>query len=191
MRPLALQAQVVDTTVIDALGTIAMAQVVMAVVLVIMGLVVLGGALLVLVEFRSLRRLLRDMLVTMEELRPRVGPLLDQLQSLTGDASAMTGDMRRRVDNLLYTIEDVNRSVKRGAEAVEARAERFGAVLDVVQTEAEELLLDAASTARGVHETARVLRQPVPRSQKQARPLQDAGDAGYDDDEEGTDEQAG
>lgn len=181
MRPLALQAQV-DPALYDVLENIAAAQLVMAVVMVVVGIIVLGGALLVLVEFRSLRRLLRDMLVTMEELRPRVGPLLAQLQSLTADASAMTGDLRRRTDNLLFTIEDVNRSVKRGAAALEERAERFGAVLDVVQTEAEELLLDAAATAHGVQETARVLRQPGPRVRTRREP-RDVGEDGHEEEE--------
>jgi hypothetical protein len=36
---------------------------------------------------------------------------------------------------------------------------QFGAVLDVVQAEAEEVLLDAAATAHGVHSAARALRQ--------------------------------
>ena len=48
---------------------------------------------------------------------------------------------------------------------------RFGAVVDVVQTETEELLLDAASTARGVHTAATMIRdggQAVRRSGGQA-----------------------
>lgn len=182
MRPLAQLAQV-NTEVLDSLQTIALSQLVMAVVMVVLGLIVLGGAMLLLVEFRSLRRLLKDMLVTMEELRPRVGPLLDQVGSLTADASAMTGDVRRRVDSLLYTIEDVNRSVKRGTEAMEERVQRFAAVVDVVQREAEELLLDAASTARGVHETARLLREPGPRARRRREPVE-VGDDGHEEEEE-------
>ena len=48
--------------------------------------------------------------------------------------------------------------VQTGAQAVETRVKQFGAVVDVVQSEAEEILLDAASTAHGVHAAAEVLR---------------------------------
>ncbi|MGQ0560672.1 MAG: hypothetical protein ACT443_02210, partial [Gemmatimonadota bacterium] len=42
--------------------------------------------------------------------------------------------------------------------SVEERVKQFGAVVEVVQSEAEEILLDAASTARGVHTASLVLR---------------------------------
>jgi len=176
VRFFALQAEV-DPMLLDTIARIAFAQTVMAVVMVVLGLIVLGGAMLVLLEFRSLRRLLKDMLVTMEEVRPRIGPLLDRADVITGDLTNMSGDVRRRVDSLLFTIEDVNRRVQRGADAVAERAQRFDSVLDVVQTEAEELLLDAASTARGVHETARQLREPGPRARRR-RPPVDVGEEG-------------
>ena len=57
------------------------------------------------------------------------------------------------------TVEELNRAVKKGGVAAEDRIRRFGAGLDVVPTEAEDVLLDAAATARGVHETARQLRE--------------------------------
>ena len=56
------------------------------------------------------------------------------------------------------TVEDLNKRLRAGVDAVEDRVKRFGAVVDVVQAEAEELLLDAASTAHGVHTTAQMLR---------------------------------
>jgi hypothetical protein len=76
-------------------------------------------------------------------------------------------------------MEEINRVVKRGGSIAEKRIERFAEVLEVVQTEAEDLLLDAAATARGVHETARQLRDEPPRSQPRRKPF----DTPIDDDE--------
>jgi hypothetical protein len=56
------------------------------------------------------------------------------------------------------TLHRANEGLRALVEEAEARARRFGAVVELVQTEAEDVLVDAASTARGVQATARVLR---------------------------------
>jgi uncharacterized protein YoxC len=151
----------VDAAALETLQRIAFAQMVMAAVMVIIGLIAIGGALIVLLELRSARRLLHNLTETVSELKPRVAPLVDRAIHVTSDVSAVMDNVRRKVDDVLFTVEELNRAARRGGVAAEERLQRFGAVLDVVQAEAEELLLDAASTARGVHETARQLREPV------------------------------
>lgn len=161
----------VDAGSIEALQRIAAAQLVMAVAVSIIGLIAIGGAIVVLLELRSARRLLHNLGDTLDELKPRVAPLVDRAIHVTSDVAGMTDNIRRRVDDVLFTMEELNRAVKRGGAATEERIRRFGAVLDVVQSEAEELLMDAAATAHGVHETARQLREdPRPRSAPR-RPL--------------------
>jgi uncharacterized protein YoxC len=158
MKATALLAQV-DARALEALERIAVAQTVMAVVLVVIGLIAIGGAVLVLLELRSARRLLHGLRDTIDELKPRLAPLIDRAKHVTDDVAGMTDNVRRKVDDLLHTAEDLNRAIRRGSAATEQRMRRFTAVLDMVQTEAEDVLLDAAATARGVHETARVLRE--------------------------------
>lgn len=162
---LALQ---VDDAAIAALERIATAQMIMAVVMLILCVIALGGSIILLLEGRYLRKVVHGLATTMDELKPRLIPLLDRARHVTDDVSGMTDNIRRRVDDVLHTVEDIHRDVKRGNDALESRVRRFGAVLDVVQAEAEELLLDAAATARGVHETARLLREPGP-SQRRSR----------------------
>lgn len=160
---MAMVAVQVDTGSIDALQRIALAQTVTAVIMVIIGLIAIGGAIVVLLELRSARRLLHNLGDTVDELKPRLAPLVDRTIHITSDIAGMTDNVRRRVDDVLFTIEELNRLVKRGGTIAEGRMQRFAEVLDVVQTEAEDLLLDAAATARGVHETARQLRDEPPR----------------------------
>jgi uncharacterized protein YoxC len=153
----------------EAIRRIAAAQLVVAVIMVIIGLIAIGGAIVVLLELRSARRLLHNLGDTVDELKPRLAPLIDRTIHITSDVAGMTDNIRRRVDDVLFTMEELNRAVKKGGATVEHRIQRFGAVLDVVQTEAEDLLLDAAATARGVHETARQLREE-PARRRQATP---------------------
>lgn len=70
----------------------------------------------------------------------------------------VTGKANTAIGSITGTVEDVNSRLRAAIDSVEGRAKRFSAVIDVVQTEAEELLLDAASTARGVHAAAEMLR---------------------------------
>ena len=168
-----------DTGTLDAINRIAVAQLVMAVVMVIIGLIAIGGAIVVLLELRSARRLLHNLGDTVDELKPRLAPLIDRTIHITSDMAGMTDNIRRKVDDLLFTMEELNRAVKKGGVAAEDRIRRFGAVLDVVQTEAEDVLLDAAATARGVHETARQLREEPRRKPAVRKPF----DRPIDDDE--------
>jgi hypothetical protein len=65
---------------------------------------------------------------------------------------------------MLASLEDITDRLKTGADSVEDRVKRFGVVVDVVQEEAEKLMLDAASAARGVHTASETLREkPRPR----------------------------
>lgn len=160
-----------DTGALEAIHRIAAAQLVMAVVMVIIGLIAIGGAIVVLLELRSARRLLHNLGDTVDELKPRLAPLIDRTIHITSDMAGMTDNIRRKVDDVLFTMEELHRAVKKGGIAAEDRVRRFGEVLDIVQTEAEDLLLDAAATARGVHETARQLRQEPPYRPKVRKPF--------------------
>lgn len=176
---MAMAAVQLDTAAMDAIRSIAIAQMIMAAVMIIIGLIAIGGAIVVLLELRSARRLLHNLGDTVAELKPRLAPLIDRTIHITSDVAGMTDNIRRRIDDLLFTVEQLNRIVKRGGNMAEERMARFAEVLDVVQTEAEDLLLDAAATARGVHETARQLRQEPPRGKPRRKPF----DSPIEDDE--------
>jgi methyl-accepting chemotaxis protein len=146
-----------DVRAADALDRIATAQFVMAAVMVLIGLIVLALGVLLLLQIRAARRQLSR---TVDELRPQLAPLVDRARHVTNDVAGMSDNVRRKVDDVLHTVEELRRSLERARAATEERAARFVAVLDVVQEETEDLMLDAAATAHGVQETARVLREP-------------------------------
>jgi uncharacterized protein YoxC len=155
--------QTVDTAILESIERIAAAQVVMAVAISLIALIVIGASLVMLLQLRAAHRMVRELGSGLERMQPQLGPMMERAREATHDIAGMTGDVRRRMDDMLHTVEDLHRAVKRGGAAAEERIRRFDAVLDVVQTEAEELLLDAAATAHGLQQTARALREPSAR----------------------------
>lgn len=161
MQVIAMLAQA-DRRAVEALEQIATTQVIISVAVTVLVLFTLGAMVILLIEYRFVRRLVRNAEGMMRELRPRVAPLIDRAKHVTNDVAGMTDNVRRKTDDVLHTVEDLRRALERGGVATEDRVRRFAAVMDVVQSEAENLLLDATATARGMHETARALREPRP-----------------------------
>jgi methyl-accepting chemotaxis protein len=174
----------VELRTLEALERIAVAQIVMATVIGLLGLLSLGAGIVVLLEIRRARRAVHGLSRKLDDLTPRLAPLIDRAVHLTDDVAAMTDNIRRKVDDLLHTAETLNRSVQRGSAATQERLQRFAAVLDIAQAEAEELLLDAAATAHGMQETVRVLRGGPGDGQRRRQPAATARDEDRDHEEE-------
>lgn len=155
--------QVLDPQVASQLQRIAIAQMVMAGAMLLILLLVIGGALLSYRTLRSAARLLRAFEQVVEEIVPRMDPLIEKATRIADDANDVTDSLRRKVNEATTTVEEINLSLRRASRTAERRVREFGAVLEVVQEEAESLLLDAAATARGVHTTAESLRERRPR----------------------------
>lgn len=144
-----------DPAVADQLGRLVTTQVVVAVALVLIALAVLGVAIGALLAVRKVSATLDR---AMTQFGPKVEPLLGSASRIAGEAEDVAASVKGKVTEVLETIDDLNLRLRTGAQAVEDRVRRFGVVANVVQGEAEELLLDAAATAHGVHTAAEVLR---------------------------------
>jgi predicted DNA-binding protein (UPF0278 family) len=161
-----------DPAIVNQLERLATTQVVVAVSVALIALSAFGVALGALL---AVRKLISTVDRTVEQFTPKVDPLLVSVSRIAHDAEHVASTFKVRVDDMLDTVEDLNGRLKSGARVVEERVKQFGAVVEVVQSEAEELLLDAASTARGVHTAAEVLR-----SEKRARLQQGVADSDED-----------
>ena len=146
---LAVPAQAVAwTDVVMALGVALLA---------LMGLAVgIGG----LIALRTWIRFLHSVERAVERLSPHVEPLLGHATRVAEDASELTRAVRTSVEEMTGTLGEVNQRLRSAVHAAEDRVRQFGRVVDVVQEEVEDLLLDAAATARGVHVAAEALRRP-------------------------------
>jgi uncharacterized protein YoxC len=150
-----LQQQDAIVAQLDRMGT---ALVILAWSMGVVGLMSLVAIVLSLYTMRTASRLISAIEGQINRLAPKTEPLVEKMTRLADDASAITDMVRRRVGDLMDTVADLNGSMKGARREAEKRIREFAAVLDVVQTEAEQLLLDAAATARGVQVTAAALR---------------------------------
>ncbi len=164
-----------DPALVHQLERLVTTQTIIAVALVLVALAAIGAAAAAVLAIRKLTRTFDR---TMAQLTPRLDPLLTSASRIAGDAEEIAGSVKGRMDEVLDTIEDLSGRLKSGAQAVEDRVKQFGAVVDVVQSEAEDLLLDAAATARGVHTAAEMLRSG---GRTRAEPPADYDDDADDD----------
>ena len=143
---------------LDRIGDIQMVMAIATSILALFALAIAGAALLLVLKLR------KAMARGMDNLPAKADPMIAAVTRVTENAREVSDTVKVRVKDIMANLEDITERLKTGADSVEERIKRFGVVVDVVQEEAEKLMLDAASTARGVHtasETLRAKRRPT------------------------------
>ncbi len=140
------------------LERMAWAQTGTAVGRIIVALFAIGLVLVAIGTLRSANRTLKHLERAVEQLAPRTEPILERATRIADDAGEVSRSVREAVEELVGTVQDLNGRLRAMSDSAEERVRHLGAVLAVVQREAEELLIDAAATARGIHVTASALR---------------------------------
>ena len=138
---------------LDRIADIQMFMAIAAAIVALFALAIAAMSLFALVKLK------RAMERGLNKLPSKSDPVLSAVTRVAENARDVSETAKVRLMDILASLEEINDRLKAGADAVEDRVRRFGVVADVVQTEAEELLLDAAATARGVHTAAEVLRE--------------------------------
>lgn len=138
---------------LNRIGDIQMVMAIATAILALFALAIAAAALFAVLKVR--KTLSRGL----ENLPAKTDPLVAAATRVAENAREVSDTVKVRVKDMLSNLEEISDRLKDGADAVEDRVKRFGVVIDVVQTEAEELLLDAASTARGVHTATEALRE--------------------------------
>jgi methyl-accepting chemotaxis protein len=124
----------------------------------LIALIAVGAALMGLQTMRRVAHLLETADRMTDQIAPHAKPLLERAEQITEEVGRMAHRASSEYEALHETLHRANEGLRALVEEAEARARRFGAVVELVQTEAEDVLVDAASTARGVQATARALR---------------------------------
>lgn len=137
-----------------ALEELVRVQTVTAVASAILASIGIAVGVMALVLLRVLWRTLSKLEAQVERLAPRAEPLLDHVTRIAEDAAELSRAVRDETGRLRETIGEVNDQIRAAAKAGEARLRQFGAVMQVVQEEVQDVMLDIASAARGVHTTA-------------------------------------
>jgi hypothetical protein len=113
-----------------------LATIVIALALIVAGAVAIYGAL-------KVRGMIR-------RVRGDFDPAIRNLTAASEHAKAVSGALRKNVEELSGTVSDTNVKVRRATEAAEARLLELHALLEVMQREAEEIFVRTASAVRGV-----------------------------------------
>jgi hypothetical protein len=135
----------------DGLSSAAdIAIVVMGVAIVVLALV--GAALLL-----RINGAVKEMRIGV---RQNLGPVSDRARSISDNVEFITQALRTDVERLNTSVKALTDRLQLASERMEERIEEFNALMEVVQTEAEDLFLDTASTMRGVRAGARSIGSP-------------------------------
>ena len=87
--------------------------------------------------------------------RQNLGPVSDRARSISDNVEFITQALRTDVERLNASVKALTERLQLASERMEERIEEFNALMEVVQTEAEDLFLDTASAVRGVRAGAR------------------------------------
>lgn len=113
-------------------------------------LVVLALFPLLLVVMKLIRRLTG----LLEQVQGEIRPISLHAAAIADNVNYVSTAVRADVQRVSETITAANRRVNEAIDVAEDRVRELHAVLDVVQEEAQETLIAAASTMRGVREGA-------------------------------------
>lgn len=150
---------------LNRIGDIQMFMAIAMFILALFALALAGAALF------AMMRLRRAMERGIESLPNKTDPVVAAVTRVAENAREVSETAKVRARDMLDSLEEVTERLKAGADSVEDRIKRFGVVVDVVQEEAEKLMLDAASAARGVHTASETLREK--RRARLASPVDD------------------
>jgi methyl-accepting chemotaxis protein len=148
--------QAVDTLVtIPAPDGLATAALVANIVLT--GVVVLlhGVLVLLLLQLRGVERSVRTMVGRLES---RVDPIIDRAKDVAANVDFITAALRTDVQRVSDSVRSISERLQSASDRMEVRVQEFNALMEVVQSEAEDIFIGSAATMRGVRAGARALR---------------------------------
>ena len=126
--------------------------------------------------------LLLTMLVLLVQLRKLLGALQRQLQPVTDRARVaaenveyISAVVREDVQKIHSSVAGLSDRLKDASHRMEERVEEFNALMDVVQGEAESVLLDTAAAVRGVRAGARTIGESVASQEPDAETIPSSG----------------
>lgn len=152
--PTALQTApdtVVTVVARDALGTAADWS------LVVLGLTLLTLLVVLLTLLSQLRKLNRTVRALGGKALDKADPILKRGEGVADNVEFISDVVRSDVERLSRNVRALGDRLQQASDRMEERIEEFNALMEVVQDEAEEILLDTAATARGVEAGVRSL----------------------------------
>lgn len=124
---------------------------------IVLGVAVLGVLAVSVVLLLQLRRLTGALLQSLGRLEHNAAPFLDRSRQVAENLAVITQTVREEIIELDRNFSSLNARFQEVSQSMEERAREFSALLELLQTEAEELALDTAAAVRGMRVGARTL----------------------------------
>ncbi|MDX1568695.1 MAG: hypothetical protein R3223_12890 [Longimicrobiales bacterium] len=124
------------------------------------GLVVVILALLLMVlirVFQTVESLSRSIDPLVDRAAKGLDPVLERARSVSENVDYVSHAIRRDVEGLTEALDRIRGRLDQASDRMEERIDEFNALMELVQSEAEEIFLDTAATVRGVRAGSRSL----------------------------------
>lgn len=136
-------------------------------------------AVLVVVFFAFMVPLLLQLKRLLAVLQHSIQPVTDRARVAAENVEYISAVVREDVLKVRASVSGLSDRLKEASERMEERVEEFNALMDVVQDEAEAVLLDTAAVVRGVRAGAQTMAptlepsEPIPRESMDDREVED------------------
>lgn len=124
---------------------------------IVLTLGVLGVLVAVISVLGQLKKLTRSVGEVTNRLEKDAGPILERAKSVAENVDFITAAVRTDIQKVNESVAQLNDRLKQASERMEERIQDFTALVEVLQSEAEELALDTAAAVRGVRAGTKAL----------------------------------
>ncbi len=128
-----------------------------AVSTILLTVLVLGLLLALVGLLLQMRKLVRSVGEVTRRLEKDAGPVMDKARSVAENVDFITAAVRSDIQMVNESVARLNGRLREASESMEERVQDFTALVEVLQSEAEELALDTAAAVRGVRQGTRAL----------------------------------
>jgi len=148
--------QVADTLVtVSARDGLATAALVANVVLTGVVVLLLAGLVVLLFQLRGIQRSVTGLLGRVET---KLDPVIDRAKDVAANVDFISAAVRTDVQRVSDSVRSLSERLQSASDRMEQRVRDFNALMEVVQSEAEDIFISGAATVRGVRAGARALR---------------------------------
>jgi hypothetical protein len=155
LMPMVAQAAADTVVMIQARDGLETASMVASVVLTSIFVLILAALVFLLFQLRGIQRTVKELVGRLEK---RADPIFDKGKEIAANVEFISGAVRTDVQHVSDSVQAVSARLNKASERMEVRIAEFNALMDVVQSEAENVFIGSTAAMRGVRAGARALR---------------------------------
>ena len=155
LMPMLLQAAADTVVMIQARDGLETASMVASIVLTSIFVLILAALVFLLFQLRGIQRTVKELMGRLEK---RADPIFDKGKEIAANVEFISAAVRTDVQHVSDAVQAASARLNKASERMEVRIAEFNALMDVVQSEAENVFIGSTAAMRGVRAGARALR---------------------------------